>query len=98
MTGDVTSASLLSVTQSIGTFTALLPKLSDVRKATHDSDVVHDVRMGEVASTALVVSVGVIAYSMVKSPVPAMVAIVSAGALVLMYESVLQATPKEVRA
>lgn len=93
--GDVTSASLLSVTQSIATFTALLPSLGEVRKTTGDPDVINDVRMGEIAASALVISVGLIASSMVKSPIPATAAIVSAAVLVAMYESVLQATPKE---
>lgn len=97
MNNEVTSASLLSATQSIATFTALLPHLSDVRKSIGDPDTVHDVRMGEIAASALVVSVGMIATSMVKSPVPAMVSVVSALALVVMYESVLQATPHKER-
>lgn len=97
MNSDQASATLLSVTQSVAVFTTLLPPLSDVRKSRGDADTVNDVRMGELASSALVVSIGLFASGMTNSPVPAMVAVVSAVGLVLMYESVLSATPKEVR-
>ena len=94
MNTEASSAALLSVTQSVVVFTALLPPFSDVRKSSGDVDMVNDVRIGEAASAALVVGIGLMASSLVKSPVPAMVAVVSAGALVLMYESALQANPK----
>lgn len=88
------NASLLSVTQSVVVFTALLPPLSDVRKSLGDADTVNDVRMGEVASATLVVAIGLAASSMVGSPVPAMASVLSAAALVVMYETVLATKPK----
>lgn len=95
MSESSTSAALLTVTASVSVFTALLPPFADVRKATGDEDMVNDVRMGEIASGALVVAIGLTASSMTNSPVPAMTACVFAAALVCMYESVLAATPKE---
>lgn len=95
MNEQATSASLLAITSSVGMFTGLLPSLSEVRKTQGDPSVINDVRVGEIAASALTVSVGLMASSMVKSPVPAMVAVVSAVALVVMYESVLQSPPKE---
>lgn len=97
MTPEVQSASLLSVTQSIAVFTSLLPPLSEVRKTVGEAGTINDTRMAEAAASVLVISVGIIATSMVGSPVPAMAAIVSAAGLVIMYESVLQATPKEMK-
>lgn len=95
MNSDQASATLLSVTQSVAVFTTLLPPLSEVRKSRGNADTVNDVRMGELAASALVVSIGLMASTMTNSPVPAMVAILSAAGLIVMYESVLSATPKE---
>jgi len=92
---ETTNAVLLSVTTSVGVFTSLLPPFGEVRKSVGNPDMVNDVRMGELAAGSLVVTIGLIASSMVKNPTPAMVSIVFAGALVCMYESVLAATPKE---
>ena len=95
MTDSPTSATLLVVTASVTAFTALLPPFSDVRKATGQADLTNDVRLGEVAALGMTVAIGLTATSLTKSPVPAMVGIMSAVALVVMYESVLSATPKE---
>jgi hypothetical protein len=92
---DVASGTLLSVATGISVFTSLLPPLADVRKSVGDVDMIHDVRLGELASFGLVTSVGITASSLTNSPVPAMLSIVAALALVCMYESVLQATPTE---
>lgn len=93
----VTSASLLSVTQSVGVFGSMLPSFGEVRKTMGDPAVINDVRMGELAASGIVISVGLIASIMVDSPVPAMIAVGCSGAMVLMYESVLQSTPKEAK-
>ena len=95
MTENPASATLLVVTASVTAFTALLPEFSEVRKATGQADLVNDVRMGEVAAFGMVTAIGLTATSLTKSPMPAMVGIISAVALVVMYESVLSATPKE---
>lgn len=94
---DVTNAVLLSVTSSVGVFTAILPPLSDVRKAVGNADMTADVRMGEAAAGALVVGIGLVGSSLSNSPVPAMASVVFAGVLVCLYESVLVATPKEIK-
>ncbi len=95
MSENVASSTLLVVTASLTAFTSLLPQFSEVRKATGQADLTNDVRMGEIAAFGLVVGIGLTATSLTKSPVPAMVGIISAVALVVMYESVLSATPKE---
>lgn len=95
MNDAVVSASLLSVTQSVGVFTTVLPPFAEVRKTVGDPGVTNDVRMGEAVASALVISIGLIASAMVKDPAPAMIAIVAAGGMVVMYESILRQTPKE---
>lgn len=94
---DSTNAVLLSVTSSVGVFTAILPPLADVRKSVGNADMVNDVRMGEAAAAALVIGIGLVGSSLTKSPVPAMASVVFAGVLVCLYESVLVATPKEIK-
>jgi hypothetical protein len=54
--------------------------------------------MGEMVASGVVISIGLIASLMVESPVPAMIAVGCSAGMVLMYESVLNTTPKEVRA
>jgi hypothetical protein len=96
--GQTASAIFLSVSTSIATFTALLPSLSEVRKADHnDPDAVADVRMGELAASALVVGIGVIATGVAGSPAPVAASILCALALVAVYESVLSVKPNQVR-
>lgn len=92
------SAILLSVTQSVVVFTALLPPFTEVRKADkHDIDMRADVRLAEAAASTLVIGIGVIASSVTKSPAPAMASIVCALLLVGMYESVLNnVTPGQI--
>lgn len=92
---DVT-LSMLSATQAVAVFTALSPSISEVRRAVNDPVLTNDVRMAEMLSAAIVAGIGVTATVMVKSPVPAMVSIASAGLFIFMYESVLRTTPKEI--
>lgn len=87
---QVASSVLLAVTTSVSTFTALLPPFAEVRKANKtDPDIRNDVRMGEAAASALVISIGLIASAMVDNHMPALVSVVAALALVGMYESIL---------
>lgn len=95
MNNDQASATLLSVTQSVGIFSTLLPHLAEVRKSQGDPGTINDVRIGEAAASALVVSIGLMATSLVGSPAPVLVAIASAAVLCFMYESVLRAVPVE---
>lgn len=89
------SAVLLSVTASVGVFTALLPEFTDVRKSVGNESMTNDVRLGEIASAALVVGIGLLASSVTDSPAPAIASVVCAAVLVVMYETVLQSKPTE---
>jgi hypothetical protein len=84
------SAILLSVSQSVVVFTALLPPFAEVRKGSKaDPNMRDDVRLGELAASALVIGIGVIASGVADSPAPAMASVVCALALVALYETVL---------
>lgn len=84
------NVSLLAATSAIGLYTSFLPDLRDVRKSTRgDKDAVADVRVGEIAATALTVAIGITASSLIHNPAPAMIALVVAGFLIITYESVL---------
>ncbi len=98
MNDQTASLAMLSVTQTVAVFTTLLPPVTDVRKAVGDEVMTNDVRMAEGMALGLVVIIGVTATAITKSPVPAMVSIAGAGGMVLMYESILATTPKEVKA
>jgi hypothetical protein len=83
----------LAISSGVSAFQSFLPKLSEIRKASPSDDpsFAADVRMGEVAAVAVTVGVGAVASSLTGSPTPAVVAVVIAVGLVVMYESTLNA-------
>ena len=86
-------AAILSLTQSVTLFQALLPKFSDIRKASpNDEDTVRDVRIGEIGAVALTLGIGGMASAITGSSAPAVVALVSCVGLVFLYESALAST------
>jgi len=95
MSENVTASTLIAITAGTAVFTSLLPPLHDVRKSLADEGMVNDVRMGEGASSALVIGIGVVAAVMTRSPVPLLASVVATAAMVVMYESVLATQPKE---
>ena len=79
------------LSQTISSFQSFLPSLSDVRKASpDDSDIAGDVRLGEIAATALAVGIGAIASSLVGDPTPAVISAIMAVALICVYETALR--------
>lgn len=96
MDSAIASTSLLAITSSISIFNSLCPPFHEVRQATvQNRTTVNDVRTAEIAAVSLTVAIGLTGSGMTKSPAPAMLSIIAAAALVIMYESVLQQTPKE---
>lgn len=95
MDGAVGASALLGVTSSVSIFNSFLPPFSEVRKSLGEADMVNDVRMGEIASFALVVGIGATASVITKSPVPIAVCLLAGAVLVGMYETALLSTPKE---
>jgi hypothetical protein len=84
-------AATIALGQTVGAFQFFLPRLSDVRKSTMDDvDMVGDVRMGEVAASALCIGIGAMVSSLSGSPYPALVSVLTAGVLVVLYETALR--------
>lgn len=95
---EVASTALLSITASVSIFNSLCPPLHEVRRATESNiAVTNDVRVAEIAAVSLTVAIGITGSSLTKSPIPAMLAVISAAGLVVMYESVLRSQPYETK-
>lgn len=94
---NAASASLLSVTTSVTVFTALLPPFGEVRKAVGNEDLTNDVRMGEIAASALVIGIGISASAFTHSPVPTLASVGFCAVLIGIYEAVLASQPKEMK-
>lgn len=91
----------LAAGQALSSFTTFLPRLSDVRKArSDDPGMIGDVRLGEIAASAVTLGIGVIASSLSGSNAPMIAAIIVAGILISVYEAALRGddlfSPKEV--
>lgn len=83
---------LLSATQGFVVFNQFLPKISEVRQASPETNktLEHDVRMGEIAGTALTLGVGGIISSLTKSNAPVLVAGLVALGYIALYEITLR--------
>jgi len=88
----IISTAALAISQAVAAFGTFLPKISDVRVITPESDAggAADVRLGEVAAAAVTLSVGAIASSLTGSPVPFTVSLLVSLTLVAIYESTLR--------
>lgn len=98
---DVFGPASLAAGQTLSSFSQFLPRLSEVRKASRDdADMVGDVRLGEVAASAISIGIGVIASSLSGSPIPMYVCAFIAVILICVYESALRGnnvfSPKKV--
>lgn len=81
---------LISLTQGFAAFTLFAPKLSEVRKAgPADVAMAHDVRMGEIAGTAVTLGVGGIISAATKTNGPLLIAALVSAGFVVLYESTL---------
>jgi len=89
---DVYGPAMLGVTTGLGAFMAMLPKLSDIRRANMETDpaIAADVRMGEVAGVTLTMGIGLISSSLARSPIPTYTALIMSVILVGVYESALR--------
>lgn len=83
-------AATIAFGQSVGAFQIFLPRLSDVRRATNDADMIGDVRMGEVAAAAVCLGVGFMVSSLSGSSIPALVSLLTMFTLVCVYETALR--------
>ncbi len=91
------SASILALATCATTFTTTLPPLSEIRRNTNNQVVVNDVRMAEKVSAASTLLIGVAGSVLTDSPAPLIMAISATVLFIIMYESVLSSTPKEIK-
>lgn len=86
------SVSTMAISTTLGAFYQFMPPIAEIRKrGTSDQSFCGDVRIGEVMATTLAVGIGAVASYLSGSPVPALVGIVLAFALVAGYETTLRA-------
>lgn len=87
--------STIGLTQSLSLFQSFLPKFTDIRKAdpANDPGFVKDVRMGELAAALLTIGIGTTMSALTGSPIPSVIAFVSAAGLIILYESALMSNP-----
>jgi len=90
---DALGPATIAIGQSVGAFQFFLPRLSDVRKADVDTDpdMAGDVRLGEIAASALTLGIGIMVSSLSGSPYPAYVSVLMCLILICVYESALKA-------
>jgi hypothetical protein len=79
------------MTQSLTLFQQFLPKFQEISAADPDNDagMVRDVRMGEVAAVVTTLGIGGMTSALSGSSTPAVVAAITAGGLILLYEYAL---------
>ena len=92
MSSDALGPATIAIGQSVGAFQFFLPRLSDVRKSTVDTDpdMAGDVRLGEVAAATLTLGIGIMVSSLSGSPYPAYVSVLMCLILICVYESALR--------
>jgi len=79
------------LSQTISSFQSMLPTISSVRKASPDDpDMAGDVRLGEIAASALSIGVGAIASSLLGDPLPVLISSFIALTLIIIYEQALR--------
>lgn len=81
----------LCLTQSLTLFQNFLPRFQEISAADPDKDpgFVRDVRMGEVAALITTLGIGGMTSALSNSSTPAIVAAITAGGLILLYEYAL---------
>lgn len=89
---EIIGPAMMGITQGVSTFNQFLPPLHEVRKHTPqgDPEFAADVRVGEVAASALILGIGAVASSLTGSTAPIVVAALTAIGLIILYESTLR--------
>lgn len=88
-----TALAVTALGQTVATFPVFLPSLSDVRKGdVSDPTLRGDVRLGEVAASAVAISVGLVMSNLAGSSLPLMTATIMSAVVVGIYEYSLTRT------
>jgi hypothetical protein len=81
----------ISLAQSFGFFQSYMPAIADVRKGMpQDTELVGDVRIGEVAALAGSMAVGLIIAWITKDPTPVYVSVLVSAVMIGVYEMTLR--------
>lgn len=95
---DVVAPASLAITQAVGLFNTLLPKLTDVRRAAADDPAfAADVHLGEIACLGLLGGIGIMMASLTESYTPLAIALIMGLFMTLIYEYALQCNPTSLR-
>ena len=86
------SVAVFALSAAVSALPQFLPKLSEVHRASENSDLAADVRVGEVATTGFVLVLGAIAASITGSSAPFKASILLALFIVATYETALRGT------
>lgn len=88
--GGIMAAATVSLGQSVSAYSFFLPPLREVRQASvNNSTMRGDVRMGQFAAGVVSVGVGVMLSYLVGSAIPAVVSILTALMVGVIYETAL---------
>src|SRR4051812_29515316 len=88
---DMFGPASMVLSLSISQFQSMLPPIAEVRKASPtDNDMAGDVRLGEIAASALAIGVGAIASSLLGDPLPVLISSFVAIGLIVIYEQALR--------
>jgi hypothetical protein len=89
--GAAVGMATLCMTQSLVLFNQFLPSFTEISSAdpAKDPGMVRDVRMGEVAAVITSLGIGGMTSALSGSSTPAVVAAITAGGLILLYEYAL---------
>jgi hypothetical protein len=86
-----TGLAALALTQAITVFHQFLPPLVDVRHSTMgDRTAVLDIRVGEMASVALSLGLGMVISMLASSHLPFIISAIASAGLVAIYEYALR--------
>lgn len=89
----------LSMTQALSMFNMFLPDFTQLSKADpNDPGTIRDVRMGEIAAVMMTLGIGGMTSALTGSSVPAVIALLTCGGLVVLYEMALNTTEEAVSA
>lgn len=83
----------LALTQAVSVFNAFLPPLTEVRRSSiGDRTAYLDVRIGEVAASAMVIGIGAVLSTLVGNNRPMLVSIAGAIGMMGVYEFTLRSS------
>jgi hypothetical protein len=82
----------ISMGTATSAFMGLMPSFSEVRRADpNDEGMAKDIRLGQIAASAIAIGTGIILSSLSGSPIPAFVSVLMTALLVWCYQNARKA-------